>query len=265
MSSSPVRRRPARRWLRGAFEATASGRTPRASRTSSSAYGRGLALRAISSSAAAYISSASSRPRPGASRSRSRTAAAVSGAVPTRACFAARSNARPRLANTACCARVQHGSVSSSRPSLSNTTAAGRSALDSRTVNTRRLGRTNVEASEVGLGAWAVGGAWGPSDDDEWFAAPPAAVDAVVTFFDTAHVYGDGHSERLIGRLLDERRERLVVSTKFGRRAPLDVSHYTHENLRAWLERSRENLGVDIVDLVQLHCPPWEGYYEPAV
>jgi aryl-alcohol dehydrogenase-like predicted oxidoreductase len=132
-------------------------------------------------------------------------------------------------------------------------------------VNTRRLGRTNVEASEVGFGAWAIGGAWGPTDDDESLAAMHAAVDAGVTFFDTADVYGDGRSERLLGQLLDDRRERLVVATKFGRRAPLDVSYYTHENLRAWLERSRENLGVDIVDLVQLHCPPWEVYYEPAV
>jgi len=117
----------------------------------------------------------------------------------------------------------------------------------------------------VGFGAWAIGGAWGPTDDDESLAAMHAAVDAGVTFFETADVYGDGRSERLIGRLLDERREPLVVATKFGRRAPLDISHYTYENLRAWLERSRENLGVDVIDLVQLHCPPWEVYYEPAV
>jgi aryl-alcohol dehydrogenase-like predicted oxidoreductase len=132
-------------------------------------------------------------------------------------------------------------------------------------MDTRRLGKTNVEVSEVGFGAWAIGGAWGPTDDEESLAAMHAAVDAGVTFFDTADVYGDGRSERLIARLLGERRERLVVATKFGRRAPLDVSHYTHENLRAWLERSRENLGVDVIDLVQLHCPPWEVYYEPAV
>ncbi len=92
-----------------------------------------------------------------------------------------------------------------------------------------------------------------------------AAVDAGVTFFDTADVYGDGRSERLIGRLLRERDERLVVATKFGRRVPLDVSNYTYENLRAWLERSRENLGVETVDLVQLHCPPWDAYYAPSV
>ena len=132
-------------------------------------------------------------------------------------------------------------------------------------MNTRRLGKTDVEVSEIGFGAWAIGGAWGATDDEESVAAMHAAVDAGVTFFDTADVYGDGRSERLIARLLRERPERLFVATKFGRRAPLDVAHYTYPNLRAWLERSRENLGVDVVDLVQLHCPPWEVYYEPAV
>ena len=92
-----------------------------------------------------------------------------------------------------------------------------------------------------------------------------AAVDAGVTFFDTADVYGDGRSERLIGRLLRERPEPLVVATKFGRRAPQVLESYTYANLRPWLERSLENLGVETVDLVQLHCPPWEAYYEPAV
>jgi aryl-alcohol dehydrogenase-like predicted oxidoreductase len=92
-----------------------------------------------------------------------------------------------------------------------------------------------------------------------------AAVDAGVTFFDTADVYGDGRSERLVGRLLRERPERLVVATKFGRRAPLDVANYTYENFRAWIERSRENLGVEVVDLVQLHSLPWEAYYTPSI
>lgn len=132
-------------------------------------------------------------------------------------------------------------------------------------MHLRRLGKTGREVSEIGFGAWAIGGSWGRTDDAESLAAMHAAVDAGVTFFDTADVYGDGHSERLIGRLLQERAEALVVATKFGRRAPLDVAHYTYDNLRAWLERSRENLGVEMVDLVQLHCPPWETYYEPAV
>ena len=132
-------------------------------------------------------------------------------------------------------------------------------------MQTRRLGKTNRAVSEIGFGAWAIGGNWGKTDDAESLAAMQAAVDAGVTFFDTADVYGDGHSERLIGELLRERDEELFVATKFGRRAPLEVAQYTYDNLRAWLERSRENLGVDAVDLVQLHCPPWEVYYTPAV
>jgi aryl-alcohol dehydrogenase-like predicted oxidoreductase len=92
-----------------------------------------------------------------------------------------------------------------------------------------------------------------------------AAVDAGVTFFDTADVYGDGRSERLVARLLREREEPLVVATKFGRRAPQVLASYTYANLRSWLERSLQNLGVETVDLVQLHCPPWQAYYEPAV
>jgi aryl-alcohol dehydrogenase-like predicted oxidoreductase len=132
-------------------------------------------------------------------------------------------------------------------------------------VRSRRLGRTGREVSEIGFGAWAIGGGWGETDDDLSLAALGAAVDAGVTFFDTADVYGDGRSERLIAMLLRERGEPLVVATKFGRRGPLEVAHYTYENLRPWLERSRENLGVDVLDLVQLHCPPWETYYTPAV
>jgi aryl-alcohol dehydrogenase-like predicted oxidoreductase len=132
-------------------------------------------------------------------------------------------------------------------------------------MHSRRLGKTGLAVSEVGFGAWAIGGSWGETDDDESLAALHAAVDAGVTFFDTADVYGDGRSERLLGRLLREREERLVVATKFGRAAPLDLANLTYENLRGWLERSRENLGVEVVDLVQLHCPPWEAYYTPAV
>jgi aryl-alcohol dehydrogenase-like predicted oxidoreductase len=132
-------------------------------------------------------------------------------------------------------------------------------------MNTRRLGKTNVEVSEIGFGAWAVGGSWGVTDDAESLKAMHTAVDAGVTFFDTADVYGDGRSERLIGQLVRERAEQLVVATKFGRRAPLELAQYTYDNLRGWLERSLENLGVEVVDLVQLHCPPWDVYYEPAV
>jgi aryl-alcohol dehydrogenase-like predicted oxidoreductase len=132
-------------------------------------------------------------------------------------------------------------------------------------MRSRALGKSGLIASEVGFGAWAVGGSWGETDDNESLAAMHAAVDAGVTFFDTADVYGDGRSERLIGRLLRERDEPLVVATKFGRAAPLDLANLTYDRLRDWLERSRENLGVELVDLVQLHCPQWEAYYTPSV
>ncbi len=132
-------------------------------------------------------------------------------------------------------------------------------------MNTRRLGKSGYDVSEVGFGAWGIGADWGAVDDRESLAAMHAAVDAGVTFFDTADVYGDGRSERLVGQLLRERPERLVVATKFGRRAPLDVANYTYESFRGWIERSRENLGVETVDLVQLHSLPFETYYTPSV
>jgi len=132
-------------------------------------------------------------------------------------------------------------------------------------MHSRRLGKTGRDVSEIGFGAWAIGGSWGATNDEESLAAMHAAVDAGITFFDTADVYGDGHSEQLIAQLLRDRPEPLVVATKFGRRAPQEVGQYTYDNLRGWLERSRENLGVDVVDLVQLHCPPWDAYYTPSV
>jgi aryl-alcohol dehydrogenase-like predicted oxidoreductase len=133
-------------------------------------------------------------------------------------------------------------------------------------MRSRRLGKTGREVSEIGFGAWAIGGSWGETDDGQSRDAMNAAVDAGVTFFDTADVYGDGRSERLVAALIRERSEPLVVATKFGRRAdPFELGQYTYENLRSWLERSRENLGVDSVDLVQLHCPPRETYYTPSV
>lgn len=133
-------------------------------------------------------------------------------------------------------------------------------------MNTRRLGKTGRQVSELGFGAWGIGADWGAVDDVSSLAAMHAAVDAGVTFFDTADVYGDGRSERLVGQLRRERpEEEIVVATKFGRRAPLDLANYTYENFRAWIDRSRENLGVDAVDLVQLHCLPWDTYYTPSV
>jgi aryl-alcohol dehydrogenase-like predicted oxidoreductase len=132
-------------------------------------------------------------------------------------------------------------------------------------MHVRRLGKTGLEVSEIGFGAWAIGASWGPTDDEVSLAAMHAAVDAGVNFFDTADVYGDGHSEKLIGQLLRERSERIVVATKFGRRVPLALEYFTFDRMHEWLERSRENLGVDTVDVVQLHTPPTPVYYEPTV
>ena len=120
------------------------------------------------------------------------------------------------------------------------------------------LGRTGREVAVVGLGCWQLGGDWGRVDDADAFAVLRAAVDDGVTFLDTADVYGDGRSERLIGRFLAEHPDAgVTVATKCGRRADPHVPEsFTPENLRAWTDRSRANLGVERLDLVQLHCPP---------
>jgi aryl-alcohol dehydrogenase-like predicted oxidoreductase len=133
-------------------------------------------------------------------------------------------------------------------------------------MRTRTLGRTGRDVSEIGFGAWQVGADWGEVAEDEALATLHAAVDAGVTFLDTADVYGDGRSERLIGRLLRERSgEGLTVATKMGRRAEQTVENYSPEHFRAWNDRSRELLGVETLDLVQLHCPPTDLYYRPEV
>jgi aryl-alcohol dehydrogenase-like predicted oxidoreductase len=130
----------------------------------------------------------------------------------------------------------------------------------------RTLGRTGRDVGVVGLGAWQLGADWGAVDEADALATIAAAVDAGMTFIDTADVYGDGRSERLIGRFLAERRPAgLTVATKMGRRVPQDPSRYTAENFRAWTDRSRQNLGVDTLDLVQLHCPPDPVYSSDAV
>src|ERR1700750_119958 len=132
-------------------------------------------------------------------------------------------------------------------------------------MRTLTLGLTGRQVSEIGFGAWQIGADWGAVDEADAMATLHAAVDAGVTFFDTADVYGDGRSERLVGRLLRERPEALGGATELGRRAALHLAEYTYENFRAWLERSRENLGLETVDLVQLHSLPWETYYTPSV
>lgn len=121
----------------------------------------------------------------------------------------------------------------------------------------RTLGRTGREASVVGLGTWQLGADWGDVSRDDARAVLDAAVDSGVTFLDTADVYGDGRSEQVIA---DFRRARpdldLTVATKMGRRLDQVPENYVMDNFRAWTDRSRSNLGVDTLDLVQLHCPP---------
>lgn len=125
-------------------------------------------------------------------------------------------------------------------------------------MQTRTLGRTGRDVGVVGLGCWQLGADWGEVAEDDALAVLAAAADAGVTFFDTADVYGDGRSESLIGRFLRERPgSGITVATKMGRRADPHVADaYTLDAFRAWTDRSRANLGVDTLDLVQLHCPP---------
>jgi aryl-alcohol dehydrogenase-like predicted oxidoreductase len=131
----------------------------------------------------------------------------------------------------------------------------------------RKLGRTGWQVSEVSFGGWGIGGDWGPVRDEESLAALNKALDLGVNFIDTADVYGDGRSETLIGQVLRKRRgERIYVATKAGRRlAPHVADGYNRENLTAFVERSLGNLGVEAIDLLQLHCPPTEVYYRPEV
>jgi len=133
-------------------------------------------------------------------------------------------------------------------------------------MNYRQLGRTGWDVSISSFGAWAIGGNWGEVNDKESLAALHKAIDLGVNFIDTADVYGDGRSERLIRQVLKERREDLIVATKAGRRLDPHTSEgYNRENLTAFIDRSLKNLGVETLDLVQLHCPPTEVYYRPEV
>jgi aryl-alcohol dehydrogenase-like predicted oxidoreductase len=130
----------------------------------------------------------------------------------------------------------------------------------------KALGRTGFEVSSVSFGAWAIGGTWGPVDDAEAMRCLHRALDLGVNFFDTADVYGDGHSERLLARLRRERRDPFWVATKVGRRAnPHVAANYTRENLTQYVERCLVNLEVSALDLVQIHCPPTDVYYMPEV
>jgi aryl-alcohol dehydrogenase-like predicted oxidoreductase len=131
----------------------------------------------------------------------------------------------------------------------------------------RKFGKTGRMVSDIGFGAWAIGGAWGDVSEEDAKAALNAALDAGTNFIDTADVYGDGRSEKIIAKVLKERGgERPFVATKAGRRlSPHVADGYTKENLTAFVERSLTNLATDCLDLVQLHCPPTEVYYRPDV
>jgi len=130
----------------------------------------------------------------------------------------------------------------------------------------RPLGRTGADVSVVGLGTWQLGGDWGDVDDAAAEAVLEAALDAGVTLLDTADVYGDGRSEERIRTALAARPDRPFVATKAGRRAePFTAEQYTPEHLRAWIDRSRRHLGVETLDLVQLHCPPPAVYSDQRV
>ncbi len=136
----------------------------------------------------------------------------------------------------------------------------------SKEMNYKELGRTGFRVSPISFGAWAVGGSWGDVEDTESLAALNRAVDLGVNFFDTADVYGDGRSERLLAQLKRDRKEEIIIATKAGRRLnPHVTAGYNAENLTAFVERSLSNLATETLDLVQLHCPPTDVYYHPEV
>jgi aryl-alcohol dehydrogenase-like predicted oxidoreductase len=130
----------------------------------------------------------------------------------------------------------------------------------------RELGRTGWKVSEISFGAWAIGAMWGAVDDKDSLAALHRAVDCGVNLIDTADVYGNGRSERLVARLRKERKERIYVATKAGRRlSPHTADGYNAQNLTRFVEDSLRNLETDCLDLLQLHCPPREVYDRPQV
>jgi aryl-alcohol dehydrogenase-like predicted oxidoreductase len=130
----------------------------------------------------------------------------------------------------------------------------------------RELGRTGWKVSAISFGAWAIGGTWGPVQEEESLAALHRAIEMGVNFFDTADVYGDGLSERLIARLRRETKQPIHIATKAGRRLdPHVASGYNRANLAVFVERSLKNLKTEALDLLQLHCPPTEVYYMPEV
>ncbi len=131
-------------------------------------------------------------------------------------------------------------------------------------MNYRSFGRTGWQVSEISFGAWALGADWGHVSEEDALDALNTALDEGINFIDTADVYGDGRSERLIAQMLQQRSEKVYVATKAGRRlSPHVAPAYNRQNLTAFIERSLLNLNVEALDLVQLHCPPTEVYYMP--
>jgi aryl-alcohol dehydrogenase-like predicted oxidoreductase len=133
-------------------------------------------------------------------------------------------------------------------------------------LNYRALGRTGWNVSEISFGAWAIGGAWGQVSDEESLAALNQAIDSGINFLDTADVYGDGRSHRLIAQLKKARKEEIIVATKVGRRLPKQtVEGYSRANLTSWVEDNLRGLDTEALDLLQLHCPPTGAYYHPEI
>ncbi|WP_080058680.1 aldo/keto reductase [Spirosoma aerolatum] len=134
-------------------------------------------------------------------------------------------------------------------------------------MNYRKLGKTGYSISEISLGTWQVGGKWGdPFSHDNADQILNAAVDAGVNFIDTADVYGDGESEKAVGRLVRSRSERIYVATKCGRRLqPHTTEAYQPKALRKFVEDSLQNMDLDTLDLIQLHCPPTDVFYRPEI
>jgi aryl-alcohol dehydrogenase-like predicted oxidoreductase len=133
-------------------------------------------------------------------------------------------------------------------------------------MNYRRLGKTGFDVSEVSLGTWQIGASWGSVTEKDSIELLHAAIDNGINFFDTADVYGDGRSERLIAQVLRDRSEKIYVATKAGRRLQPHVPEgYNETNLTAFIERSLANLQRETLDIVQLHCPPTDVYYRPEV
>ena len=133
-------------------------------------------------------------------------------------------------------------------------------------MNYRNLGNTGMKVSEISFGAWAIGGNWGKVDEEESLQALHKAIDLGVNFIDTADVYGDGSSEKLVGRVCKERSETIYVATKAGRKlSPHVAEGYNAENIRGFVQDSLKNLQVEALDLLQLHCPPTSVYYQPEL